>query len=455
MSDYYKILGINRNAAANDIKKAYRRLAMDWHPDRHTENKRAATEKFKRISEAYSVLSDPEKKRTYDRHGKKGLSGETFNKQQAQNVFESFFKNGAEGMAEMMNNPGAFGGMTTTTTTGTSTIKVNVNGKDVEVNELKDMGIDLSDLGVIGGFDFGAFFGGKPGQKGKQSATVNGAPQTNIMGNGFQQNHQQNFFQQNEPEDQPENVSFDLDLKLDEFYTGTTRKFRINRNVVCTDCDGTGSKTKTQPNMCIYCNGRGFQVLVKTVRGMTQKHQTTCLTCEGLATDIEEDDKCPKCKGMRTMRQSKKLKITVKQGTRSGTKITFEGLGDEVPGKNPGDLIVVLREIPHETFIRRGNDAVCKKSITLQEALCGYEFTLDYLDGETKVIKSEPNEVVRPGSRRRIERWGFPWPTSPDERGGLVIEWDVHFPKTLTPEIKDKIRPFLEGTVTIEDRFKW
>ena len=63
--DYYQILGIDKKASADDIKKAYRKLAVKWHPDKNPNNK-AAEDKFKKISEAYAVLSDPEKRKNYD-----------------------------------------------------------------------------------------------------------------------------------------------------------------------------------------------------------------------------------------------------------------------------------------------------------------------------------------------------------------------------------------------------
>jgi curved DNA-binding protein len=68
-NDYYQILGVSRDAAADDIKKAYRKLAMKYHPDKAKGDKKQAEEKFKRISEAYAVLSNPEKKKEYDEFG--------------------------------------------------------------------------------------------------------------------------------------------------------------------------------------------------------------------------------------------------------------------------------------------------------------------------------------------------------------------------------------------------
>lgn len=68
-SDYYDILGVSKSSSADEIKKAYRKQALAWHPDRHASDKEAAEKKFKEINEAYQVLSDPQKKAAYDQYG--------------------------------------------------------------------------------------------------------------------------------------------------------------------------------------------------------------------------------------------------------------------------------------------------------------------------------------------------------------------------------------------------
>ncbi|HEY6291314.1 MAG TPA: molecular chaperone DnaJ [Terriglobia bacterium] len=73
--DYYEVLGVQRNAAETELKSAYRKLALQYHPDRNPENNDEATEKFKEITEAYTVLADQEKRSAYDRFGHAGVSG--------------------------------------------------------------------------------------------------------------------------------------------------------------------------------------------------------------------------------------------------------------------------------------------------------------------------------------------------------------------------------------------
>lgn len=111
--DYYNVLKVGRNATDEDLKKAYRKLAMKWHPDKNPNNKKEAEAKFKQISEAYEVLSDNQKRQIYDQYGEEGLKGQvpppagggsspfsnggggpnifTFNPRNAEDVFAEFF----------------------------------------------------------------------------------------------------------------------------------------------------------------------------------------------------------------------------------------------------------------------------------------------------------------------------------------------------------------------------
>ncbi|KAI3993462.1 hypothetical protein MKX01_002475 [Papaver californicum] len=109
MVDYYKVLQVDRSAKDDDLKKAYRKLAMKWHPDKNPNNKKDAEAKFKQISEAYDVLSDPQKRTIYDQYGEEGLQGGIpqqggagfsgggggpsfrFNPRSADDVFSEFF----------------------------------------------------------------------------------------------------------------------------------------------------------------------------------------------------------------------------------------------------------------------------------------------------------------------------------------------------------------------------
>mmetsp|Transcript_43205 Transcript_43205/g.101604 ORF Transcript_43205/g.101604 Transcript_43205/m.101604 type:complete len:379 (+) Transcript_43205:103-1239(+) len=130
--DFYKVLGLSKGASEAEISKAYKKLALKHHPDKNPNDKEAAEQRFKKISEAYSVLSDPEKKKIYDQVGKQGLyggapsaggaaasgfggnggvytSGASFSSEDAENIFRMFFggSGGPMGMSMNMSSGGA------------------------------------------------------------------------------------------------------------------------------------------------------------------------------------------------------------------------------------------------------------------------------------------------------------------------------------------------------------
>ena len=89
--DYYEVLGVSKEATPEEIRKAYKKLAIKWHPDKHVDDKKEAEEKFKEIAEAYSILSDPDKKREYDTGGFDFEDFGGFDDFDPFKMFESFF----------------------------------------------------------------------------------------------------------------------------------------------------------------------------------------------------------------------------------------------------------------------------------------------------------------------------------------------------------------------------
>lgn len=114
--DYYSILGVPKTVDAKELKNAYRKLAMKWHPDKNPDNVEEAQKKFQEISEAYDVLSDDEKRKIYDQFGEEGLKGNggggyTFNYGSAQDLFSHIFGGGFDGMGDIFGGMGGMGGM--------------------------------------------------------------------------------------------------------------------------------------------------------------------------------------------------------------------------------------------------------------------------------------------------------------------------------------------------------
>lgn len=233
VKDIYEILGVKKDSSLDDIKKAYRKLARKFHPDLNPGDKKAE-ERFKDISEAYAVLSDPKKREEYDRFGK--------------NPFD-----GAGGF-------GGFGG-------GAGGGGFNASG-----------GFDFRDFagmggagGGAGGFDFGDVFGDLFGAQGggrAQAAKMRGA---DIMAN--------------------------IDVTMDEAYNGVTRRMSYRREEPCAKCSGSGIESSSVCQKCmgsgrIHTSKGFFRVADRCpdCGGTGQRITKVCTGCGGQGKLMKTED---------------------------------------------------------------------------------------------------------------------------------------------------------------------
>ncbi|XP_006789362.1 dnaJ homolog subfamily A member 1 [Neolamprologus brichardi] len=331
-TDYYDLLGVKPNASQDEIKKAYRKLALKYHPDKNPNE----GEKFKHISQAYEVLSDPKKRDLYDQGGEQAIK------------------------------EGGMGG----------------GGSPMDI--------------------FNMFFGG------------GGRMQRERKG---------------------KNVVHQLSVSLEEMYNGSTRKLGLQKNVICEKCEGYGGK-KGALEKCTNCKGRGVQVRVQQVGpGMIQQIQSMCPDCQGQGEKFNSKDRCKNCNGQKVERKKKILEVHIDKGMKDGQKITFHGEGDQEPGLEPGDVIIVLDQKDHPVFRRRDNNLILRMDIKLVEALCGFRNTVQTLDNRTLVISSQPGEVIKHNDVKCVMNEGMPLYKEPYERGQLIIKFQVEFPeKNWLPE---------------------
>jgi len=137
---------------------------------------------------------------------------------------------------------------------------------------------------------------------------------------------------------------------------------------------------------------------------------------------------------------SKVVEIPVKAGWKAGTKVTFEREGDQNSSSEiPADIVFEVAEQKHPRFVRKGDDLIHKRTLTLTQALVGHKFNVGALDGSNVEVDTS-NETVTNGWSRRFKGKGMPISKTPGQKGDLIVECDVLIPKTpLTREQKQKI----------------
>ena len=174
--------------------------------------------------------------------------------------------------------------------------------------------------------------------------------------------------------------------------------------------------------------------------GMVQRIQTKCSACNGTGQIIPPGFKCSTCKGNKTVTNTKLLEVYIRKGMKHGEKLVYEEEGNQYPGTNPGDVIIVLQQQPHP-FFRRSADGphlVMTKHISLAEALTGFSFQVTHLDGRKIKIQSDDNETYQPNDIKAILEEGMPVDKAHGVRGHLYIELKIDFPKPGDLSLKNR-----------------
>jgi len=140
----------------------------------------------------------------------------------------------------------------------------------------------------------------------------------------------------------------------------------------------------------------------------------------------------------------KQLDIKVKAGWKAGTKVTFNRVGDQYPGKIPADIAFIIKDKPHPVFTRDGHNIKFTYKIPLRDALCGSVVQIPTLDGK-KVGINCTGEVIKPTTTKRLQGYGLPIPKEQNRKGDLIVEFDVMFPDHLSQSSKDIIYDVLSN----------
>lgn len=136
------------------------------------------------------------------------------------------------------------------------------------------------------------------------------------------------------------------------------------------------------------------------------------------------------------------LEVDVKPGWKAGTKVTFAGEGDEINGQAQ-DVVFVIREKKHAAFSREGSNLLHHRKIPLVDALTGFKIDIPMLDSQERVLRVNVRDMVTPNYAKVVKGEGMPSSKSPGMKGDLVITFDIQYPRSLSEDVKAKIKEFL------------
>ena len=317
--DYYETLGIKRGADAEEVRKAYRKLARKHHPDLNPGDK-AAEDRFKKVQEAYDVLNDEEKRKIYDQYG-----------------FYSPNMPPNSGAANW-GGPGGGGGPN------------------------------------FGGFDFEEYLRQSQQQRGR-GAGHEGAE-------GFGGNLKDifsHFFRNNSHEANPEpergsDLEYGLNIDFWQSIRGTQVKLNISRQDTCETCHGTGSSGNSVA-VCPECDGTG----TVTQMGGAMKFNLACPRCGGSG---RLKNACPTCRGAGVISRPDTVEVRIPAGVASGSRLRIAGKGNAgTAGGGPGDLYITVRVEEHAFFKRHGDNIDVQVPLTVSEAGLGAKIEVPTIDG--------------------------------------------------------------------------
>jgi molecular chaperone DnaJ len=352
--DYYEVLGVQKDASKDQIKDAYRKLALQFHPDRNKSPEAEA--RFKEISEAYAVLSDDEKRRQYDSFGREGV----YQRYSQEDIFRGV-----------------------------------------------DFGEFFRGMG-FGGFDdvFAQFFGGSQGRRVSRG----------------------------------EDLTYHLQLGLQDILEDSYREIEIPRNEVCATCGGSGAKPGTSPRTCSTCGGTGQVQKVQSAGFARLVRITACGRCGGKGYIV--DSPCKDCRGRGTVEKTRKIRVMIPGGIEDGQTLRLRGEGNSGEnGSPPGDLYIMVNVLPHAVFARRESDVHLRAKVGVVDAILGTELKVPTLYGDVKL--SVP-EGTQPGTVFKVKGKGLPRPGGWG-KGDEYVSVDVEVPKSLNGTQKELLKRFRDS----------
>jgi molecular chaperone DnaJ len=378
--DYYETLGVDRKASADEIRKAYRKLARKYHPDLNPGDK-SAEERFKNVQEAYDILSDSKKRQMYDQYG-------------------FYSENGYPG-AGGPGQPGA--------------------GRAPNMD--------------FGGFDFSDLFNNQGAAGGSRRSEGGSASGTGAGTGGFRDIFSQFFNRQDQAREEAPEKGSDLEYVMDiDFWQairGTQTRLNITRYEVCNTCHGSGKAPSGGGEVtCPECKGTGN---VTQMAG-AMRFNLTCPRCGGSG---KLGNSCPTCGGEGRVARTETVEVRIPAGARNGSRLRVPGKGNAgTLGAPPGDLYITTRVEEHPFFHREGDNIEIKVPLTVWEAALGAKIEVPTIDGRAQL---KIPQGTKNGQRFRLREKGV-LNSRTNERGDQIVEVAVEAPDPRDERTRELLR---------------
>ncbi|KAJ6264812.1 hypothetical protein Dda_0964 [Drechslerella dactyloides] len=488
----YETLGVAPTATADEIKKAYRKGALKFHPDKNKDDEHAA-EKFKDLGQAYEILSEPEKRKLYDQYGLDFIlrgGGASPSNDESKPADEKpkdhpssqvppgpgggggtpkFRRHNTDGYAFQGVPPHGVGG----TPSRTYTYARGYTNFD----EFKVFNTFMASFGNGGGDEYG---GGPPmyGMPGMHNLPPGSPMPRDHLGDGSSPHIRSRFREERdarrdsareryrdkesereravEREQRERDRDRDRDRDRERYVSDTVNGRSIERDSYREsshrDRDrerdskhgksngrvkGDAAVVERKLPISLEEYGRPrihHQIILKvdklTVRRRIFKGVQKKLLIKRKAFDSDG----------KMIQEEKILDIAVRPGMKAGSKFKFTGVGDEISEGGMQDLHIILEEKPHERFTRDGDDLITTLDISLKEALTGWS---------SRVVNIEGNSIPVSHAGPTPPSWSMTFPdhgmpkAKSKDRGNLVVRVNIKFPTSLTGEQKEKLKEIL------------
>lgn len=426
---FYEILGLNEKCNDDEIKKAYRKLSFMHHPDKNN-NSAESTEKFQKITQAYEILSDPDKRREYDLTKNNPFlnGGRNINPMDIFNMFMNGGGGGGPGPIPGMGMPfpfPIFGGGINIQPMNPMNPMQHMNNMHMN-NHGQPPNIQINGLGGLGGL-FTNLFNGQMNGNNQDGPKVIIRTFTNNPNNGQPEFHE-NIIHNMNPNMNP-NMNQNINQSMNGNNSPKSNHSNHQSNVY---------QQQEHPYKNNQSHPQQNEIMRPPLISLNVKI-TLEQSCKGEIIPIEYERWNITNEGLSTLEKCIE-QVHLPVGCDNGEAIILGSKGNINEQGIIGDVKITLHLLPHPIFKRNNLDLFMEKNISFKESICGFSFDVLHINGKSFQFNNNPGNIIKDGLLKTIPKLGI---ERNGEKGNLNIKFIINYPESLTQEQAQKISEIL------------